>query len=194
MQTIFGFLASVIGIYSLLLVARILLTWFSGFRNSGITQFLSRITDPYLNWWRSHFKLRVGFLDLSPLAGIVALQVLQTIFSSIAATGSISVGILLAILINALWSVVSFLLGFCVIVLAIRLVGYFMKKEMYGNFWQIVDSISRPLMFRITRIFFQDRIVSFITGMAISLGLLAALWMLGGIAVRMLIGMLVRTL
>jgi len=198
MQVIFGFLSSVLGIYSLLLVARIILTWFSGNRQSGITQFLSRITDPYINWWRQHFNLRAGFLDLSPIIAISALSVVQRIFSTLAVHGTITLGLVGAIVITALWSIVSFLLGMCVIVLVVRLVGYLMNKEMYGTFWQIVDSISRPLMFRITKIVFRDRSVNFVTGIVVSILLLGAAWLFGRIliatlAAMMLAGPTVRT-
>jgi len=193
MQVIFGFLSSVLGIYSLLLVARIILTWFGNNPHSGIVQFLSRITDPYLNWWRQRFNLRVGFMDLTPLAAMAALHVVQSIFSTIAAQGTISLGIVLAIVISAVWSMVAFLLLFCAIVLGLRLVGYFMNKDMYGRFWQIVDSISRPLMFRITNIVFKGRTVNFVTGIVTSIILILALWLVGRFVLLMLVGMLART-
>ena len=193
MQVIFGFLSSVLGIYSLLLVARIILTWFGNNPHSGIVQFLSRITDPYLNWWRQRFNLRVGFMDLTPLAAMAALHVVQSIFSTIAAQGTISLGIVLAIVISAVWSMVAFLLLFCAIVLGLRLVGYLMNKDMYGRFWQIVDSISRPLMFRITNIVFKGRTVNFVTGIVTSIILILALWLVGRFVLLMLVGMLART-
>jgi len=191
MQVIFGLLASALNIYSLILVARIILTWFGGHGRSRLVEILLRITDPYLNWWRRRFNLRAGFLDLTPLAAMMALQVLQTIFARIAAEGSISLGIIIAVLLSAVWSVVAFLLGFCVIIIAIRFIGYLMGRDMYGRFWQIVDSIARPVIFRITRIIFRNRAVNFVTGIAVSLTVLIALWIIGGTAVRFFMGMLV---
>jgi len=191
MQVIFGFLSSVLGIYSLLLVARIILTWFSGNRQSGITQSLSRITDPYINWWRQRFNLRAGFLDLSPVVAISALSVVQSIFSSLAIHGTITLGLVVAIVLSAIWSIISFLLGMCVIALVVRLIGYLMNKEMYGTFWQIVDSITRPLMFRITGFIFRDRPVSFVTGIVICILLLGAAWLLGRALVATLAAMLI---
>jgi len=193
MQVIFGFLSSVLGIYSLLLVARIILTWFGNNPHSGIVQFLSRITDPYLNWWRQQFNLRIGFLDLTPIAAMAALHVLQGIFSTIAAHGNITLGIVIAIILSAVWSMVAFLLVLCAIILGIRLIGYFMNKDMYGRFWQVVDTISRPLMFRITAIVFRGRTVNFVTSIVTSIVLILALWMVGGFVLRMIVGMLVRT-
>ncbi|MCL2609230.1 MAG: YggT family protein [Treponema sp.] len=190
-RTIFEFLASAAGLYSLLLFARILLTWFGGLRDSGLTQFLARITDPYLDWWRRHLHLRIGFLDLSPLAGILALSVLQSVASTIAAYGSIHIGAIFAIVVSGLWSVVSFLLGFCIIVLAIRLIGYFIPMGRTGQFWNIVDTISRPIIFRITRIIFGQRIVNFLAGILVSITLLLAIWFFGGLMIKSFVGMLV---
>ncbi|MCL2192640.1 MAG: YggT family protein [Treponema sp.] len=197
MTAIFGFLSSVLGIYTMLLVARIILTWFGNNQNnqrSGIVRFLSRVTDPYLDWWRNRFNFRVGFLDLTPIVAMAALHVLQGIFSTIATQGNISLGIILAIIISSVWSMLSFIIGFCIIVLVARLVGYFMNKEMIGPFWTIVDSISRPLLFRVTRLIFRDRIINFVTSIVISIALLVALWAVGGAVIRFLVGLLVRTL
>jgi len=189
-QVIFSLLSTVLSIYSLLLIARIILTWFSGSRQSGVAVFLARIVDPYLDWWRQRLNLRVGFLDLSPLIAIAALSALQTIFAAIAVQGVISLGIILAVLVSAVWRIVSFLLWFCIIVLAIRLVGFFMNKDMYGPVWQIVDSIARPIMFRVTRMIFRDRLVNFVTGIIISIALFVALWAV----LRMLFDLLVDLL
>jgi len=190
MQVIFQFLSSVLGIYTMLLVARIILTWFSSNQRSGIVQFLSRITDPYLNWWRSRFNLRAGFLDLTPLTAMAALNVLQRIFATIAAQGTISLGIIVAIIISGVWSMTSFILGFCIIVLVLRLVGFVMNKEMIGRFWQIVDSIAQPLLYRIGRLVFRDRIVNFITNIVVCIAVLVAFWMIGGAVLRMLVRVL----
>jgi len=194
MQLIFGFLSSVLSIYTMLLVARIILTWFGNNHRSGIVQFLSRITDPYLNWWRGRFSLRAGFLDLTPIVAMAALHVVQRIFSTIAVQGSISLGLIVAIVISQAWSMLSFMLGFCIIVLVVRLVGYYMKKEMVGPLWTVVDAIARPLTFRVTRLIFRDRIVNFVTGIAVSIALLVAIWIVGGAVLRLFVGLLLRTL
>ena len=181
MQVIFGLFSQVLSIYSLLLVARIMLTWFTaGNERSGIAQFLARITDPYLNWWRQRFSLRAGFLDLTPLVALATLRVLQTVFHNIAVTGTFSTGFVLALILATVWQIFAFLLWFCIIVLVIRLVGYFANSSMYGPFWQIVDTIARPLMFRITGIVFRGRKVGFVTGMITSIVLFIALWGVGG--------------
>ena len=130
-------------------------------------------------------------MDLSPIIAISALSVVQRIFSTLAVHGTITLGLVGAIVITAIWSIVSFLLGMCVIVLVVRLIGYLMNKEMYGTFWHIVDSISRPLMFRISRLVFRNSSVSFVTGIVVSILLLGAVWLLGRILIATITGMLI---
>ena len=190
MRLLMNFLSSLVGLYSLLIVIRILLTWFESTRYSRPAQILSRITDPYLDWWRHTIKFRLGILDISPIAAIISLSVLQTIFATIALHGRISLGVILAVCLNALWSAASFILGFCFIVLVLRLIAYLGNRDMYGLFWQTVDTISRPLLYRINRTIFGKRIVGYMTGIIVSLAVLAGLWVGGRIVVSLLAGLL----
>lgn len=67
-------LANFITIYSLLLLVRILLTWFQTMEwANNIAAFLSPITDPYLNIFRS-FIPPLGGIDLSPIVAIFVLN------------------------------------------------------------------------------------------------------------------------
>lgn len=64
-------------IYGYLILARILLSWFQTQEWAySIISFLSPITDPYLNIFRS-FIPPLGGLDLSPILALLALQLLQ---------------------------------------------------------------------------------------------------------------------
>jgi YggT family protein len=59
--------------YSYILVARILLTWFSNLDwAQQIMGFISPITDPYINLFR--FVPPVGMFDLSSMVAILTLQ------------------------------------------------------------------------------------------------------------------------
>ena len=192
MRLLMGLLATLVNLYSMIIVIRIILTWFGHTQYSKPVQILARITDPYLDWWRQKLNLRVGVLDISPLIAIAALSVIQTICSTIASQGRISLGIIFAVCLFALWSAVSFILGFCFIVLVLRLIAYFANSNMYFVFWQIIDSISRPLLYHINRIIFGKRIVHFLTGIIVSIVILAVLWIGGRFAVRLLTGLLLR--
>lgn len=77
-------LDSFIQIYMLLLIVRILLTWFQtlGWANQ-IISFLSPITDPYLNLFRS-FIPPIGAIDISPILAILVLQIIGGLISGLA--------------------------------------------------------------------------------------------------------------
>lgn len=62
-------------VYTYLLIARVLLTWFPtiNWYNQPFSA-LSQITDPYLNVFRS-FIPPLGGIDISPMLAILLLQV-----------------------------------------------------------------------------------------------------------------------
>jgi len=185
MQIIFGILTGLLGLYSLLIIIRIILTWFSGGQFGKPVEILARITDPYLDWWRRRLNLRAGYLDLSPIVAMAALSVAQTICSAIAQTGRISLGLILVMCLSALWSAVSFLLGFCIVVLVLRLIAYLINANMFGTFWRVIDSISNPLMYRVSRIIFNRRIVRFTTSIIVSILVLTVIWIGGSVAIQL---------
>jgi len=192
MQIIFRILTALLGIYSLLIIIRIILTWFSGDQFGRPVEILARITDPYLNWWRRRLNLRAGYLDLSPIIAIAVLSVAQTLCTRIAYTGMVKIGLILDVCLSALWSAVSFLLGFCVVVLILRLIAFLINADMFGTFWRVIDSISKPIQYRVSRIVFGKRIVRFSTSIIISILILTALWIGGSAVIQLFSSLLSR--
>ena len=76
-------LANFINIYLLLIFVRILLSWFqtAEWAQKAMT-FISPITDPYLNVFRS-FIPPLGGIDLSPILAIIVLNVVASLLTSI---------------------------------------------------------------------------------------------------------------
>jgi len=185
-------LAGLCGIYSLLILFRILLSWFSGAQSGKAVELLNRVTDPYLNWWKRVPWLRLGYLDMSPIAAMAAISILQTIFSNLARFGTISIGVIIAISLGALWSAVSFLLGFCVIILILRFIAHMFSRNTMSGFWNIIDTISRPILYRINRIIFRKRIINYMTSLVVSGLMLILVWMGGKIIVQIITTMLVK--
>jgi YggT family protein len=188
-------LATLTGLYMLLIFVRIMLTWFSASQYGRPIEILGRITDPYLLWWRNHLRLRAGVLDLSPIAGMAALSVAYTIFSAIARSGSIHIGTILAIILSAFWSAASFVLGFFIVVLILRFIAYMTNRNIYGTFWHLVDVISQPVLYRIIHFFFRNRILNYLSGIIFSVFVLLVLYAAGkiltGIGVALLLGSLI---
>ncbi len=90
MNLIVTSLVQFIQIYWILLIVRILLSWFQTAEWAGqIISFLSPITDPYLNIFRSIIP-PIGGLDLSAILALILLQFVQ---SSLASFSTASFGI-----------------------------------------------------------------------------------------------------
>jgi YggT family protein len=172
-------LSGITSIYMLLIFIRILLTWFSGAYYGRAVEALRSITDPYLDWFR-RFPLRLGLFDLSPLAALAVLSLVNNIFGVLARHGRISLGVVLGMILASLWSVASFILGFLIIVLALRLIAYLTSRDVYHSFWRIVDLIAQPVLYRINRIIFRNRLVHYLTGLITALLVLLVLWITGG--------------
>lgn len=86
MQLLTASLAQFLNIYMILLFVRILLSWFQTVDwMNQVASFLSPITDPYLNVFRS-FIPPLGGLDLSPMLAIIVLQLVAGLFTSLAYT------------------------------------------------------------------------------------------------------------
>ena len=168
--------SSLVNIYMLLIFIRILLSWVSWMGSGRFLETLDRITDPYLNWFRRFTFLRVGFMDLSPIFGLGVLSIVSRLLSSIAYNGRISLGIVLVMLLQVLWGVVSFFLGFLIIVLILRLIAHFTKRNMNGPFWKIVAAVSQPVLKKINSLFFKSRIVYFRNGVIVSIAVLVLLY------------------
>lgn len=74
-----GVLAQTLSIYTLILLVRVLLSWFPNldWGNPALST-LSGITDPYLNAFRGLIP-PLGGLDLSAIVAFLALQLIQTL-------------------------------------------------------------------------------------------------------------------
>ncbi len=82
-------LVTFVQIYSLLVLVRVLLSWFPNIDwYSQPFAIVSQLTDPYLNFFRG-FIPPLGGLDLSPMLALILLQVLRTTLISAAVASSV---------------------------------------------------------------------------------------------------------
>jgi YggT family protein len=80
---IFITLINFINIYFVLILIRILLSWFQTAEWAyNMIAFLSPITDPYLNIFRAIIP-PLGGLDISPLLAILALELISKILEKV---------------------------------------------------------------------------------------------------------------
>ena len=81
-----GVLAQTLSIYLLVLLVRVLLSWFPNLDWSNpLLSGISAITDPYLNVFRGLIP-PLGGLDLSALVAFLALQLAQSLLEGARAT------------------------------------------------------------------------------------------------------------
>lgn len=92
MNLIVTSLISFLNIYWVLLIVRILLSWFQTAEWAGqIIGYLSPITDPYLNIFRSIIP-PLGGIDLSAIVALFLLQFIQGSLESFATVAMASSG------------------------------------------------------------------------------------------------------
>jgi YggT family protein len=85
MNLVITSLVQFLNIYFVLLIVRILLSWFQTAEWAGqIISFLSPITDPYLNIFRSIIP-PLGGIDISAILAIFLLQFVQSALASFSA-------------------------------------------------------------------------------------------------------------
>ncbi len=172
LQPVMRFLGAAISIYMVIILIRIVMTWFPGAVYGRTFEILQRITDPYLNLFRGARFLRIGYVDFSPLAAIILLSVLNNIVTTIGYTGAVSLGFVLATAVSAIASAISFFLTLFLILTAIRLLGTFIRSDSFGQFWMTLDRLLEPMSYRLSRSIIRDRELSYrmaLTTMGVSI-------------------------
>ena len=172
MRELLSLLAMLTGVYSLIIFIRIIISWFGGMVSGKPVEILEMITDPYLNWWKRNLRITFGFLDFSVLAAIVFLSFLQNTLYTLASSERMTLGFMLSQIILSLWTILSFIIGFFIVLLILRIIAYLLNLNIYNPFWGMVDSLSKPFMYKINRIIFGNKIIGYLHGMIIALLLL----------------------
>lgn len=166
---IFRLITSLISIYTLLCLIRIVLTWLPELNYSAFGQFLSKACDPYLNIFRKLPFLQIGSIDFSPIVAIGVLSLSSSLISQMLFYGGFSVGYLLASIIQVCWTAISSVLTVYNILLLIRLVVALLKKDYSSNIWQNLDRIIYPVQSKITSLIFKNKIISNALGIGMTL-------------------------
>ena len=190
MQLVMRIVGSALSLYSIIIFVRIVLSWWSGVSLGRFYDVLRDITDPYLHWFRRFAFLRLGNVDLSPIAALAVLSIANNIAFVIGNAGRITLGVVFALALQVIWSAISFVLGFFAVIVGLRLLAYVIRANIYHPFWQIIGSISEPVLYRLSRILFRNRLVPFVHSMVIAIAVLAGLTIAVGWGVNLLAGIL----
>ena len=177
-------------VYVFLCTARVLMSWLPTLDSGRGGAILARVTDPYLNFFRRFKIFKSGTFDFSPIAALALLVVVNDLLTTIAFSGRLSVGIVLALLVGAAWSAVAFIISFFALCAAARIVAYVARWNSLHPLWMVIDSILNPLLYRINRLLYRNRIVNYLQGLITGFAILFLLRMGGGA----LIGLVTRGL
>mgnify|MGYP003509019831 FL=1 len=81
MGIILGYLLKAINLYTIIILVSVLLSWVDRNGQMQITKFIKRITDLYLSLFKVIIPLGGTYLDISPIIGILLLQLLENIIT-----------------------------------------------------------------------------------------------------------------
>jgi len=186
------FLSAIVSIYMMCCALRILLTWVPGVDMGRAGDILGKAVDPYLGWFRRFPALRAGKFDFSPIAAVAMLAVLNNILTTLAFTGSVTVGLVLGMLFGGAWAAVAFVLSFFAICALLRIIAYAARWNSIHPLWMTVDDMLNPVLYRINRVFYRNRIVNYLQGLVTGFAVLILLRVGGGVLAGIVIRLLSR--
>lgn len=189
LRTVLGLLSAATSIYMLLCVVRVFMSWLPSARLGKPAELVERATEPYLSWWRRFPVLRSGGVDFSPIAALAALSGLSRLFT-VASYGGLSLGVVLALVVEVAWSPFGFLLGFFAVLVIARIVAYAARWNSLNPLWRAIDAMINPVLFRIKRFVYKDRIVNYMQGLITGAVALVGARVLLGMAFGLVIGLL----
>jgi YggT family protein len=187
LSTIARVLSAVVVVYMFLCAARVLMSWLPGLDAGKGGRILSRVADPYLGWFRRFKIFSSGAFDFSPIIALAILAVVNDLLTTVSYAWSVSVGLVLGLLIGALWSAASFILLFFLFCAAARAVAYAAHWNSLHPLWRVIDSILNPILFRINRLIYRGKLVNYLQGLVTGSLVLLLLWFGGRELVKLLI-------
>jgi len=191
MNVLLRFLGAVLTVYMVLIFIRILLTWFSGPSMEGRSvQLLHRMTDPYLNWFRRLAFLQIGRMDYSPIAAVLIIGVGLSIIGRLRAFGTITFGLVLALVVDAAGSAFFFIITLLLILTAIRAFTAFAGTEPSGPLWETIDAMITPVRSLVERRVLRNREVTYRNGLVTTAIVLLALLIIGRAILNMFVNLL----
>ena len=188
-KNITDLLSGTISIYMLLIIIRIVMTWFSTQYANDPRNFIARLCDPYLNYFRK-FNLRLGNVDFSPIIAITVLVIASNILNQIGTYGKITVGIILGVIISSVWYAFSSLLTFFIIFIIIRLIMLLVSTNTFSPFASGLDSILAPIASKAAGYFVKNSATGYQTNLMILGGVLIVIKVAGSFLIKYVIAYL----
>ena len=178
--------SAVLVFYIILLSMRLLLSWFPGAASGRYWQLLLRITDPWLRAFRGLGFLRRGPFDFTGVAAILVLIVALDLVSAVARYGRFTLGLVLATLVGAVWSALSFLILMFLVLAALRLVLCLAARRYESQLGQLLEAMVRPAVSLVRRLLPRSLAPKETHLLLLTIAALLVVEVLGGVVFRAL--------
>ncbi len=158
METITVFLNTINTIlffYIAIITIRIFLSWFPGYNRGAIADFIFRITNPYLNFFRRLRFLRFGNIDFSPAMGILLLYIIHKIISDFVILKQIHIGTIMAVIVIHTWAIVAFFINFFIIIIIIKVIMELSKTNTMTPFTYFINQLLNPVLYFFSKYLFN---------------------------------------
>ena len=177
-------------VYLMILSIRIILTWFKGSFQGKAGELLKQATDPYLEIFSRITFLKQGMFDFTPLAGILVLVVALDLVNVLLVYERITIGLLFASIISALWGGLSFILLLFLVLGVVQIVSTLFSRNSESPLLRMIKLMFQPIIDLVARFLRPRRELSYNQYLYISLGLIFFIRLLGGIVLSRLIELL----
>lgn len=145
MQGIFLIIANTIGLYSLLCLIWVVISWIPELQDNVFSRFLNQVCEPFFSIFRFPF-MRFGSLDFSPALAFFVLYFVQEFFSALGrSSGMFTAFSIFAALLKIVLAILGAILTIAIIVLVIRLILEITNKAYRSNYCITLDSVFNPV-------------------------------------------------
>lgn len=159
-SSILSILSAIIYLYALLCLANVLLSWIPGLKFTKAGRFISKITDPYMNFFSRRGIFRIGNIDFSPIVSLGILSLVSTILANIQRTGKIYIGGIIATIFGSIWGIVQSLCGLLFLLILIRWIVLLVNHGVtpYDSIWTRFDQMLNRIVYKISGTFYRKPI------------------------------------
>ncbi len=160
-MVLLNFAAKLIGIYSMLIWIRIILSWIRSpqLQSNEVYIFLCSVTDPFLNIFKP--KNYAGRIDFSPLFALMILNTVKTVLEMIYTYNKITFWLVLAVLINNLWGYIFRYIFLIVIIMLVVRIFISKSTTAQSQMWlNVIDRNLNAPVGLVFRLFYSNKQVS----------------------------------
>ena len=191
LMSIASIVASLLSFYSLLIWLRIILTWIrvpGKKQENPLAYYIGKVVDPYLSWFRGISSLRRSHIDLTPLVALAVLSVVQSMLRFYGAYGTITIGMVVALIIQTLWSyLLSPVFWFLIILLGFRLFFCYKRSAKTISYITMLDSLIGGVLNWVQRLFYPKRTINDRQLVTTALVFFIVLYIAASFAIRFLV-------